>query len=221
MTPQSTRPPALHAFVRPNAEHTQRCLLSAVAVSLTFAIVYVGTDYLTGLRTPRFRMDFAFEQHIPFVPQLSPVYSSLYLMFAAMPFVLHTTIQLRSYTYRIVLLTLVAGVAFLLLPAELAFPNSSADIVLPWSYLIADQINLTYNLCPSLHVAYAAFHASVFQARIRLGGWTHVWATAIAVSAWLTHQHHVIDLFVGYATGVFVAKYKSPIYLSPATTPGG
>ncbi len=193
-------------FEVPSGSQLTASLLGASLLSVLFVVAYGGADYVTGLRANHLRIDFAFEQNVPFLPEFSPLYSSLYLMFLAVPFVLHSEWQVWSYVRRMALITCVAGICFLLIPARLAFNLPADERQLPFSFQIADWLNLTYNLCPSLHVAYAAFHAELFRLLKTNGMWQfHSWALAIALAAWLTQQHHLIDLVLGYLLGVCAA----------------
>lgn len=197
--PNDRRP----AFAVPAGSHLVACLLAASLLSVVFTVVYGGADYITGLRSNFLRVDFAFEQHLPFVPEVSPLYSSLYLMFAAVPFVLRTPGELRSYVWIMVGITVIAGIGFLLIPAELAFRLPVDRSRLPVTFQMADRLNLTYNLCPSLHVAYAMFHAEIFRHQTVHRTWLfHLWAFGIALAAWLTWQHHLIDLVAGCLLGM-------------------
>ena len=67
-------------------------------------------------------------------------------------------------------------------------------------FLVADRANLTYNLVPSLHVALTNVCVAAFASRATGMGtallW--IWATGIAVSTLLTHQHHVFDVLTGW-----------------------
>lgn len=187
----------------PTRAHALRCLAVTVLLFALFMVVYSGTNYLTSLREVKIRIDFGFEHRLPFVPELSIVYSSLYLMFLAVPFVLRTTSELRWFAKLMGGITIFAGVCFLLLPAEVGFDVPQDLGWFPAAFVIADQLNQTYNLCPSLHVAYSATCAEVFRRKNHRYGWPfHLWALAVAVAAWLTYQHHLVDLIAGYALGV-------------------
>ena len=65
---------------------------------------------------------------------------------------------------------------------------------------LADRLNLTYNLVPSLHVALSLACIAAFSTRTAPVGKTllWIWATGIAISTILTHQHHVIDVVTGW-----------------------
>lgn len=197
-------------FALPTRAHALRCLAVTVLLFSLFLTVYSGANYVTGLRATKVRIDFAFEHQLPFVPELSLVYSSLYLMFFAVPFVLRTTAELRNFTKLMAAVTLIAGVCFLLLPAEVGFDIPEDLGWFPAAFVIADQLNQTYNLCPSLHVAYSATCAEVFRRKNARYGWLfHLWALAVAISAWLTYQHHLLDLIAGYALGVTATAFAS------------
>jgi membrane-associated phospholipid phosphatase len=201
----------------PSRAHLTACLAAGAYISVLFVVVYGGCDYMTSLHSRRVRIDFGFEQSLPFVPALSPIYSSLYLMFYAVPFVVRSRPELATYMKMVTAVTILAGIGFVLFPAEIAFRLPSDREMLPWSFRIADAINLTYNLCPSLHVGYAALHAELFRRRSPRWGWlSHLWALAIAVSAWLTYQHHLVDLVIGYVLGLLVVSTVNGDYGHPS-----
>jgi membrane-associated phospholipid phosphatase len=100
--------------------------------------------------------------------------------------------------------TLVAGVCFLLLPAEPAFPADESrqhGEVLGALFALARRVALHYNMVPSLHVAMSAVCVAAFAGRAGRFGkvllWS--WAGVIAASTLLTHQHHLVDVVTGFA----------------------
>ncbi len=199
-------------FAVPSMAHLIRCCGAAVLVFVVFVVIYVGSDYVTSIRDRRLRVDFSFEQNLPFVPELILVYSSLYLMFLAMPFVLRSKREICCFVALMTLITGVAGLCFLVVPAEIRFEVPTRLGRVPSAFRVADSINLTYNLCPSLHVAYSVACAEVFRRKAPQRGWLfHFWALAIAISAWLTYQHHLVDLVAGYVLSIvatsFVARH--------------
>jgi hypothetical protein len=108
-------------FAVPSGSQLLASFLAAILLALLFGVVYCGADYVTGLRASHLRIDFAFEQRIPFVPELSLIYSSLYLMFLAVPFIVRSDRQLWLYVRMMASITCVAGICFLLIPARLNF----------------------------------------------------------------------------------------------------
>lgn len=199
-------------FALPRSKQLRRCLLWTVVVSLSFLFVFVLCDFITANRSFRIRLDFAFEHRLPFVPALTLVYSSLYAMFGVVAFTLNTNREIDAFGCLLVLLSFVAGIGFLVVPAELAFVIPADKGTWATAFDWADRCNLTYNLLPSLHVAYAVACAeTVRQKQLLAAAWLHAWALAIAVSAWLTYQHHLADLVAGYLVALVLCTiwYRS------------
>jgi hypothetical protein len=104
------------------------------------------------MRSYRVRVHLDAELAIPFVPPFILAYLSMDLVFVAAPFILRSRRELEALALTLVMVTAVAGISFLLFPAELAYPHCDPS---PWSALFtfAREIALPYNLVPSLHVA--------------------------------------------------------------------
>lgn len=192
-------------FAWPGWSHVGYFVGCGMVVGAWFALVYGGCDWITAHRTLRVPVHVAWELQIPFVPWMAPVYLSMNALFLLAPFILRTRAQLRAMTQSLLLVTGIAGVFFLLLPAECAFPPHGDAGIWAGVFGLADGINLTYNLAPSLHVTFAVLCAGIFAQRARAAGkvalWS--WAGAIALSTVLTHQHHVVDVLGGLLLGQF------------------
>lgn len=182
----------------------------SLANSLWFAIVYGGADLLTAHRSLRLAVHLPGELQIPFVPAMTVFYMSLYLLFLLAPFVIRTRREFRALVATIAVVILGGGLGFLLIPAELAFPLPSEGDLGLWGglYHCADRLNLTYNLLPSLHVAFAVVCVAVFSPRapraIKILLWS--WAVLIAASTVLIHQHHVLDAVTGWLLALVCVK---------------
>ena len=154
------------------------------------------------------------------------VYLSIHLLFAAVPFILRTRREIRAFILTLVAVIAIAGVGFVLLPAELAFPPPGDLGTWQALFRLADWLNLDYNLVPSLHVALSVACLAAFASRAGLVGaallWT--WAGAIAASTLLTHQHHLLDVATGAALGLGANRliYRQLVSASraSATSPG-
>jgi membrane-associated phospholipid phosphatase len=187
-----------------------RHLLYAWALSLAngawFALVFYGCDLLTARRGLRVAVHFDAELSIPLVPEMTAVYMSIYLLFLAAPFVLRTRAEFRAAVATLAAAIGVAGAGFLLVPAQLAFPPAASEALGGWAgvYRLADRLNLTYNLVPSLHVALTTACAAIFARHAaplaRAALW--FWAAAVAASTVLTHQHHVLDAVAGWLLAI-------------------
>jgi membrane-associated phospholipid phosphatase len=194
--------PAERFVAWPGARHLLYAAALALANGLWFMAVFAACDAFTAARALRVPIHFAAELRIPFVPEASAAYMSMYLLFAAGPFILRTRAQFRAAIATLATIIAIAGACFLLVPATLAYPPVGEDALGSWAglYHVADDLNLTYNLFPSLHVALSVACVAAFGTRVagvgRMLLWA--WALAIALSTLLLHQHHVLDVLGGW-----------------------
>jgi membrane-associated phospholipid phosphatase len=194
----------------PGWRHIGYAALVSLPNTLWFMLVYVGADLLTAHRTFRVRVHFSAELYIPLVPAMTVFYMSIYLLFLAAPFILRERHEVRALVGTLALIILCSGLGFLLFPASLAFATPGEEELGGWSGLfhLADRLNLTYNLLPSLHVALAVACIAVYSSRAPLVGKALVWlwGLMIAVSTVLTHQHHVLDAITAWLLAVACVK---------------
>jgi len=204
-------------------------LVLALAVTSWWVLVYAGSDWLTALRSYRVRVHLNAELAMPFVPPFILVYLSLNLVFVGAPFILRSRRELEALALSLVLVTAVAGISFLLFPAELAYPSRDAG---PWAGLFgfAREMALTYNLVPSLHVAMSCTCLSAYATRCGVAGKALLgtWAAAIALSTLLAHQHHVLDVATGLALAAAGKRFiydrcrtRAPDWQTPPANPCG
>jgi membrane-associated phospholipid phosphatase len=185
----------------PGCGHIAYAAALGTAVGLWFALVYGGSDWFTAQHSYRVRLHFDAELAVPFVPAAVLVYMSIYLLFCAAPFVLHTRHELDALAMTLSVVIAIAGACFLLFPADLLFPSEVDAGV--WVDLVgfAKRLALTYNLAPSLHVAFCTVCVGAYARWARPIGrlllW--LWAAAVGASTLLLHQHYVVDVVSGYA----------------------
>jgi membrane-associated phospholipid phosphatase len=198
-------------------------------VTLWWVFVYHGANWLTGVHSYRVRVHLDAEMAMPFVPPFILAYLSMNLVFVPAPFILRTRRELEALALCLVMVTAVAGISFVLFPAELAYPLCGPGV---WACLFtfAREMTLSYNLVPSLHVAMSCTCLAAYATR---GGVTGkallgTWAAAIALSTLLTHQHHVLDVATGLALAVagnrFIYNYwrtRPPDMQKPSASPCG
>ncbi len=201
-------------LVWPGWGHLGYTLLLSVPNTLWFMLVYGGADFLTAHRSYRVRLHFAAELNIPLVPAMTGFYMSIYLLFLAGPFILRKRSEVRALVGTLALVILFAGIGFLLFPADLVLAQPAEEQLGAWAGLfhLADKLNLTYNLAPSLHVALAVACIAVYASRCRATGrvllW--LWAVMIAASTILTHQHYVLDAVTGWLLAVVCVRAFFP-----------
>jgi membrane-associated phospholipid phosphatase len=203
----------------PGLRHLGHYLLLSVGVTAWGTLVYAGADWITAQHTYRVRVHLDAELAMPFVPASVLGYTALYYpVFWVAPFVLHTGRELRALALTLSAVIGVAGVCFLLVPAEPAFPPTPdcgawADFV-----RVAKQIALTYNLVPSLHVTFSVVCVTVYSLYAGALGRTilWLWAAVIAASTLLFHQHFIIDVVTGLLLGLAAVRW---VYCRYATAP--
>jgi hypothetical protein len=173
-------------------------LALTIPVTLWWIFVYHGANWVTSVRSSRVRVHLDAELGMPFVPSFILAYLSMDLVFLPAPFILRSRRELRALALGLIVLTTAAGIGFLLLPAELAYPSCDPGA---WASLFtfAREVALPYNLVPSLHVAMSCLCLAAYGShsgslgKMLLASWTAV----IALATLLTHQHHVLDVLTG------------------------
>jgi membrane-associated phospholipid phosphatase len=194
----------------PGWAHLRGAALLSLAVTLWFLAVYGGADRLTARRGLRIPVHFPAELRLPFVPWMTVFYMSLYGLFLLAPFILRTRREFAAAASTMAAAIAAGGIGFLLFPAELAFAPVGEGQLGAWArlYRVADALNLTYNLLPSLHVAFAVICVAIFSPRasgpVKALFW--LWASLIAASTVLTHQHHVLDVVTGWLLAVVCVR---------------
>jgi membrane-associated phospholipid phosphatase len=194
----------------PGWAHLRYAALLSLANALWFAFVYGGADSLTGRRNWRVPVHLPGELRIPFIPAMTVFYMSLYVLFLLAPFILRTRREVRALVRTLALVIAAGGISFLLFPAELAFAPPREGELGPWAglYHLADTLNLTYNLMPSLHVAMSVVCVAAFSPRAPGSGklllWS--WAVLIAASTLLIHQHHLLDVVTGWLLAIVCVR---------------
>jgi hypothetical protein len=210
MSPDVRRP----FLAWPGWAHLKFAWVQTLMVSLWFAMVFVGADWFTGHRVLRVRVHLDAELHIPLVPSFTLVYMSIYALFVAAPFVLRTRREITTLAICQALAISLAGICFLLIPAQLAYAPPSDSQLGIWKGLFnfADRMNLDYNLVPSLHVALSIVCIELFAVHATPGGkfLLRGWGLLIAASTILTHQHHLLDAVTGCLLALAIVKIFAP-----------
>jgi membrane-associated phospholipid phosphatase len=198
------RPPFWH---RPTWNHLGYSVLLGFVVGLWFEVVYVGADYLTSLHRYRVRVHLDVELLIPIVPESVLGYMSIYPLLWAPAFILRTRRELQALALTLAAAIGVAGIFFLLVPVETAFPPPGDLGVWSGPVDVAKRIALQNNYLPSLHVTLPLVCISVYARQAPPVGRVVLWAWggAISLSTLLLHQHYAIDVATAWVlafTGV-------------------
>jgi membrane-associated phospholipid phosphatase len=200
--------------------------LLGTAQTLWWLFIFRGADWLTSRHDFRVRIHCDAELNIPFVPAMVLGYLSINGLFLLAPFVLRSRRELNGLMVSMATVILVAGICFVLIPSEPAFPDrseTSQEHLLGMLLIGAKQVALRHNMVPSLHVALSALCALAFATR----AWTlgkallTIWVGLIALSTLLIHQHHVVDVVTGFALAWAGKRFIYDHWLQPKPTATG
>ncbi len=206
----------------PGWGHIKIAWVLSAGVSLWFALVFTGADWFTGQRALRVRVHLDAELQIPLIPAFTLVYMSIYALFFAVPFVLRTRREMITLAFAQALAISLAGICFLLIPAQLAYAPATDSQLGAWQGLFhfADRLNLDYNLVPSLHVALSIICIELFAVHAGRKGKVllRIWGMLIAASILFTHQHHLLDALTGYLLALAMVKIVSRLPFPAASS---
>jgi membrane-associated phospholipid phosphatase len=173
----------------------------------TFVIVYSGCNHFTATRGDVPTLMFEWERHIPFVRELVVPYWSLDLFFCGAFFLCGSKLELNLLTKRLIAVTVLSGVCYLLFPLKLALPRPEP---VGWTAPLFHALyfnDLPYNLAPSLHISLRSlvwvFYGAHLTGRLRTA--VKVWFILIGLSTLLVWQHHLVDVAGGFVMGWAIA----------------
>jgi len=177
---------------------------TSLLLSLLFLVVYGSCNWITTQRTDVGTWYFAWERHIPFVPLMIIPYMSIDLFFVAAPFLCRDAQELRTFTRRVSLAIVVAGICFLILPLRFAFERPMTTGWLGTLFNAFRSLDQPYNLFPSLHIALRTLLADLYARHSRGLGYIllQVWFSLIGLSTVFTYQHHIVDVLGGFVLAV-------------------
>lgn len=166
--------------------------------TVIFMVIYnLCTWYVSSLdRVPSFTFDF--EKSIPFLPLSIIPYMAGGLFFCLVFFSCKDKYQLKILTWRMLFVTIVAGIFFITVPLKFSFakPEVSHSILgLPFSFL--KTFDSPFNQSPSLHIAFAFIFWSVFKHLLKWRTFLMIWLILLGISTLTTYQHHLIDVLNG------------------------
>ncbi|MCC6907102.1 MAG: phosphatase PAP2 family protein [Phycisphaerales bacterium] len=181
-------------------------------LALAFLVIYAGTNWYTSTRVDVGILRFEWEQRLPFIQPFIVPYMSIDALFLLAPFLCRTRRELKIHGVRILAITAIAGVCFLLLPLQLADVRPDLTGVTGWSFELLKSFDRPFNMCPSLHVAYAIVLWELY--RRRAGGWllavVNIWFVLIVVSVLFVRQHYLVDALAGASLAI------GTLYAAPA-----
>jgi membrane-associated phospholipid phosphatase len=183
-----------------------RALLCLALSGAVFFGVYISCNRFTATRSDVGTCYFGWEKNLPFIPWLVLPYWSLDLFFCGSFFLCATRTELHRHTLRLIVVTLLSGVCFLLIPMRFGWarPEPSGWTAPLFRALYTND--LPYNLAPSLHISLRSLVWIVYGAHLRgrLRQLTKIWFILIGLSTLLLWQHHLMDVASGFLMGWFI-----------------
>lgn len=183
----------------PSYSATKIYLKYCVSIDIAFLVIYVACNWWTSRRNGLLAVYFDWELSIPFVPAMIWGYGSMLVLFLFPLFQLDE-VELRRLGRQILLALPVAGLSFLLFPAEIGFSRLDHVPGYDGIYQFIYTIDYPHNLVPSLHIVFSTLIiAAMMDVAAPLWRWGYaVWLAVISVAVVLVHQHHIADVLSGY-----------------------
>ena len=126
-----------------------------IANILLFWIVYVPTNHFS--HAVYYHLYFPWELSIPFLKWMIIPYHCFNLIFLV-PFLLLPSRQIKILSTTSAICTVIAGITFMLFPAQIGFHRVIPDGFTAPLYKFLFTIDNTTNLVPSLHVTYVTLY---------------------------------------------------------------
>jgi hypothetical protein len=196
-------------------------LVGVPIVQIAFFPIYLGCAAVTAMRDGPLRLYADWELAIPFWPFMIVPYLSMFVLFL-MPVLQLDAGELRELVRRLVIASVIGGIVFLALPAQLGFPEHTDAGIWQGLYDGVYRLDNRFNTVPSFHVIYTA---SILLAFIDVATpglrWLYLaWLVVVCASTVLTHRHHLTDVAAGLAIAVAVRSlFPRPMpLLSRGTT---
>jgi len=184
-------------------------ILGALVVSLVFFPIYVGGGLSTGVLGQRLHLYAAFEPAFPFWPAMIVAYLSMFVLFLVPAFQLAER-ELWALVWRLVVASILGGVAFLLFPSEIGFTEHSDAGRWQPLYDLVYSVDARANAVPSFHVIYTStiLLALMDVTTPRLRIFYAIWLVVICASTVLTHRHHLLDVASGIAITLAIRRVR-------------
>ena len=187
-----------HRLKWPTKAEVTAYLHLSILVFVVFVVIYGSCNWLASKSFRPYEWYLQWELYTPFIPQMVYIYLSISLLVALPLFVLRLN-EFRPLAYTMLCATMIAGLFFLLLPAQLGF--TWPRTVLGYEFIF-DQIYrwfLPHNLAPSLHITYSSIcvFVMVWRGSLALRAVLWLWLMLIYISVMVVHVHHLIDVITG------------------------
>jgi hypothetical protein len=192
-----------HEPTAPSMRERMNCVL---LVLLPWAGLY-GIVSALGTSGGTIDLSLPIESRMPIVPWTEALYITPYLLAACAPFLAHTRHDLRVFSIRVWISTVLIFPIFVALPVVAPRPPfTPADFLgrlLAWERDSYSPIAAF----PSFHVVWSIMIAELLAARAPRLRWVwRAWALSVAVSCLTTRMHSAADVLAGLAASLLVIR---------------
>lgn len=187
----------------PDRKTTSTFLRLYFILGTLFVCIYGTLNYYSFRRETLRNIYFDWELIIPFVPMFIYIYLSIFLVFF-LPLFYFNTRQMQSIANAFLIATVIAGIIYLIFPAQLAYPRPNQVPGYELVFSLLYRIALPHNLFPSLHITYSTlfiFSISDVEQSTWIKFVLYGWLLLIIFSVLLVRQHHIPDVIAGVALG--------------------
>lgn len=171
------------------------------AFGALFGACYGGASWLA-MRHPSLpNWNLPIDAAVPFVPSMAVLYLTIIPVLMAAPLLFRTRREIAPLAATLSVETMIATAFFIAMPQTTAWVRPPVGGWAGVFFRTADALNLESNQFPSLHVAFACTAAYAYGSRAgRFGRWLWgSWGVIVVASAWLIHEHPLVDLIGGAA----------------------
>ncbi len=141
------------------------------------------------------------ERSIPFVPEFIIPYYSMFLISILVFTLPYTRLEFAILSSRLIFISLVSYVVFLLFPFQFAFPRPETNSFIVVEFLVGLlALDLPYNQFPSLHISTSLIYWIILKeylTNIWIKIFVAIWFLLIALSVLFVYQHHFFDIITG------------------------
>ncbi len=182
----------------PSGARWRAWIIGGAAVAGVFLAVYAGCARLEAGRTNHLQIYADFELRLPFVAWRVLPYLSINLLFPFIPLQLEAN-EMRQLAARLCWASLAGGAFFLLVPAELVYPDRTDAGLFQPLYDVLYKIDTRYDMARSFHVLYCSIIVWAMHrvARPLFRRILEIWLVALVASTVFTHRHHLFDVVLG------------------------
>ncbi|RZJ35972.1 MAG: phosphatase PAP2 family protein [Chryseobacterium sp.] len=167
--------------------------------SVVFAVVYNASMWHVSSLPNVQSFVFDFEKNIPFLIWTIVPYMTSGVFLCLIFLLCKTKKQLHLLTKRMLFITVVAGLCFVIFPLRFLMPKPDvSQSFLGFSFHFLEIFDSPFNQSPSLHIAYAYVFWTIFRTiKGNMRTFLMLWLILLGISTLTTYQHHFLDILTG------------------------